>query len=125
MNTPAQTTTNGTASTAVSAAACVACLLTITNNHASQARCYVVIDAAAAPALPTAPNVMPAGTVWTSGVVAAQATVRLSPLNATQGVPFTKGLVVMSFALDSSNTPISTALSAADANVLAWTAPLA
>lgn len=123
MNVPAQTVTNGTASTVVSAAPCVACVLTITNTSAAN-RVYAIIDATAAAALPTAPGLPPSGMIVSSGTIAASGVFRLSPIGETLGVPFAKGLVIQSFALDLTNSPIWTALSAADANVLAWTAPL-
>ncbi len=123
MNVPVQTTANGVASQVISAAACVL-LYSLVTNTSGGARFYLLADAASAPTLTAAAIMPPCGGIL-SPRIAASGTWRASPVDAVFGAGFSKGCVLLSFATNADGSPNFTALSAADANLVAWSAPLA
>lgn len=120
MNIPAQFTGSAANQVIISAARCVLLYGTITNTSGA-ARAYALADSTLAPALDSRVNGM-------SGLfisrVAAGATYTILPVDLSKGLAFNFGLVLQSFALDASGTPILTALSAADMTYVMWAAAL-
>jgi hypothetical protein len=120
MNTPSQTTANGTAQTVISAARCALLYCTVQNTSGSP-RMYKLHDTSSAPA--TDGRALTSSGI-TSPIIAAGATWTVFSVDAAHGTPFTSGVVFQSFAVDANRNPVMTALSAADANVVAWSATL-
>jgi len=122
MNVPNQTTANGVASQVIRSTACVLEYCAVTNTSSAD-RVYFLLDAASAPSLVAAAKNPPAGGII-SPRIAASATWTVFPVDAANGAAFTKGCTLLSFAVGSNGQPDFTALSAADANLVAWSAAL-
>jgi hypothetical protein len=119
VNTPGNVTNGSTNSLTLNAARCVLLKFSVTNTSGA-GRVYVLADASGTPAQsasgPTGVRspVIPGGQTWTP-----------TPVDSAEGVAFSLGCYFQSFAVDANNNPIWTALSAADANVIAgWSAAL-
>jgi hypothetical protein len=121
MNVPAQTNVSAVSSSVISAARCALLFATVQNTSGA-VRYYLLADASSLPAL-NANGRQPAQGIMSPGIPAGQ-TWRAFNLDSTFGNAFTNGVVLMSFAADANNNPIFGSLSAADANVVAWSAAL-
>jgi hypothetical protein len=124
MNVPAQTTNGACSSQVIRAAACALLYATVQNTHGSADRFYFLADAASLPALTASAIMQPCGGIL-SPRIGAGATWRAFGLDAATGGDFTRGCVLMSFGTKADGQPDFTQLSAADANLTAWSALLA
>jgi hypothetical protein len=119
MNTPTQTTANGVNQQVISSARCALLYCTVVNTSGAT-RVYALYDQSSAP--PLRPGGAGQGII--SPPIVPGATWRVFPIDASLGSAFTLGCVLQSFGVDASNNPMFTALSSADANLVAWSAPL-
>ena len=118
MNIPTQTNVTAVAQTTISAARCALLYARVTNTSGAP-RTYVLADAAIAPSLtPIGPSGI------RSPTIAAGASWTAFPVDSAIGAAFTYGCVLQSFANDANGNTVFSALSPADANVVAWAAPL-
>ena len=122
MNTPVQTTANGVASLLISGVRAALLYLTVTNTSAAD-RWYVIFDNASLSLAAKHPPGL------RSDRIGPGQTWRFLPIDSSSSVPFTNAILFASFASDlsaggSKPPPLYTALSAPDANVVSWFAPL-
>ena len=122
MNIPTQTTATGVASLLISGVRAALLYLTVQNTSASD-RWYVLYDLASLSALVRHPQGI------RSDRIGAGQTWRFLPIDSSSAVPFTNAILLASFASDllaggSKPPPLYVAMSAPDANVVAWAAAL-
>lgn len=123
MNTPTQTTNATCNQQVISAVRCVLLFATVQNTSGAS-RVYWLADASSAP--PTDGRAQNQQGILSPPIPAGQ-TWRVFPVDASVGTPFVNGCVLQSFALSGPaglQNPVFTALSSADANLTAWSAPL-
>ena len=122
MNTPTLITATGVASLVISGTRAALLYLTVQNTSAAD-RWFVIFDAASLSSLAKHPPGL------RSDRIGAGQTWRLLPVDSSSTMPFTNAILLASFASDlspgsSKAGPLYIALSASDANVIAWSAAL-